>query len=289
MSVLMFVNIKGGVAKTTNSVAVSQFLAEAGNRVLLIDADHQCAAGELLLGESCLDRCERQLSTLHDLMSELVKGEFDSETLDNYVIPVESDYTATDEYDLSAIPCSLRIDDFQRNYNKAREEFRSSEEFRSVRDSHLRAFRSWLRANFDYTIIDCPPSLPLQVQMLVKVADAYIVPCIPDMLSIRGAQYLVDRLRRKNFKIPGLGTLWSLYREQVEVHRENSMASRRKDLFPGMPKAFDTIIPNTTAITRAMESADDSLNARYSSGIANRYRKLVGEIVERCHATVGAN
>jgi chromosome partitioning protein len=296
MSVLMFINIKGGVAKTTNAVAVSQFLAEAGHRVLLIDADHQCAAGELLLGESRLDHCERQLSTLHDLLSELVKEEFDLDTLGDYVVPDPSGHEVAEGFRLSVMPCSLRIDEYQRNYHKARDEFHhSNDEFRDVINSRLRAFRNWLRANYDYTIIDCPPSLPLQVQMLVKVADAYIVPCIPDMLSIRGAKYLVDRLRRKNFRIPGLGTLWSLYREQVEIHRENQMAGCRKELFVGMPKAFHTVIPNAAAIAQAMESSNGaahskgSLNAKYTPRFANLYRQLVGEIVERCRVPAGAH
>ena len=60
MSILLFVNLKGGVAKTTNAVAVAECLADSGYRTLLIDADHQCMSGELLLGESRLLKCERQ-------------------------------------------------------------------------------------------------------------------------------------------------------------------------------------------------------------------------------------
>jgi chromosome partitioning protein len=292
MSVLMFINIKGGVAKTTNAVAVSQFLAEAGHRVLLIDADHQCAAGEILLGASRLERYDLRRSTLHDLFSEMVKDEFDVETIGNYVVPVASAHMPADSYDLSVMPSSLRMDDYQRNYHKERQEFHSNDEFRKERDARLRAFKNWLRTNYDYTIIDCPPSLPLQVQMLVKVADAYIVPCIPDKLSVRGAFYLVERLRRKNYKIPGLGTLWSLYRVQNEIHREMvSLASRRQDLFGVIPQPFDTIIPNATAIVQALESPSGSLSARYTSEFAKLYRQLVGEIVERCqkcHTTSGS-
>jgi chromosome partitioning protein len=220
------------------------------------------------------------------LLSEIVKDEFDAETFGEYIVPVASDPDLADPYDLSVMPCSLRMDDYQRNYNKARGEFfHSNDEFRSVRDARLRAFESWLRMNYDYTIIDCPPSLPLQVQMLVKLSDAYVVPCIPDKLSVRGAFYLVERLRQKNFKLPGLGTLWSLYREQNEIHRQFvSLARHRHDLFGVIPKPFDTIIPNATPIVRAMESCPGSLNAKYSPAFANLYRELVREIVERFHA-----
>jgi chromosome partitioning protein len=46
------------VAKTTNAVAVAECLADSGCRTLLMDADHQCMSGELLLGEDRLLKCE---------------------------------------------------------------------------------------------------------------------------------------------------------------------------------------------------------------------------------------
>jgi chromosome partitioning protein len=255
---------------------------------LLIDADHQCAAGHILLGDSRFERCELHRSTLHDLLSEMVKKEFDVKTFAEYVVPVSSRHERAYAHNVSVMPCSLRIDDYQRNYYKAHAQFHSNDELQYVLTRRFRAFRTWLQANFDYTIIDCPPSLPIQAQMLVKVADAYIVPSVPDKLSVRGTYYLVDRLRRKNFKIPGLGMLWSLYREQNEIHREIiRLARQRYGLFARLPKPFDTVIPNRTAIVRAMEFRDGTLTARYSPACASIYRKLVDEIVIRCRFVVG--
>src|SRR5690606_10694927 len=139
-------NLKGGVAKTTNAVAVSEFLAEAGHRVLLIDADHQCTAGELLLGDETLARCEKRRTTLHDLLGEMVKEEFDAETLPNYVIPARFDGDPDERPYLDVLPCSVRIDDFQKSRNKARGQFHSNEEFRTVLNRRTRALRRWLQA-----------------------------------------------------------------------------------------------------------------------------------------------
>jgi chromosome partitioning protein len=219
----------------------------------------------------------------------MLKEEFDADTLGDYVVPLASGPEVADSRGLSVMPSSLRIDDFQHNYNESRKKFRSNDEFLSVRDARLRTFKSWLRTNYDYTIIDCPPSLPLQVQMLVKVADAYVVPSIPDKLSVRGAVLLVDRLQRKKYKITGLGTLWSLYREQSEIHRKFVSWARCRDISGVIPKPFDTIIPNATPIVRAMESSAGPLNARYKYPFANLYRELVGEIIERCRRVPGAN
>jgi chromosome partitioning protein len=279
----LFSNLKGGVAKTTNAVAIAEFLAEAGNRVLVIDADHQCAAGELLLGEDRFLRCEGRGKTLHDLLSAIVKDEFHPDTFNQHVVPVVSDDDANWRSRLSVIPGSIRIDDFQQIYNGARKHYYSNDEFRTAVNRRLNLLRTWLAKNYDYVLIDCPPSLPLQVQMLVKVSGAYIVPSVPDKLSVRGAAYLVDRLRRKNIKLPGLGMLWSLYREANSVHRQMViMERRRKDIFEGIPDAFKTIVPNATAIVKALESVEHSLNAKYTWPFANMYKSLVKEIEERC-------
>ena len=76
MSILLFVNLKGGVAKTTNAVAVAECLADSGYRTLLIDADHQCMSSELLLGESRMLKCEQGKTTLHDLLAAMLDDEF---------------------------------------------------------------------------------------------------------------------------------------------------------------------------------------------------------------------
>ena len=69
-SLLMFLSLKGGVAKTTNSVAVAEYLAERGNRVLVIDTDHQSGASAMLLGEDQLEALEESRKTLSDLFME---------------------------------------------------------------------------------------------------------------------------------------------------------------------------------------------------------------------------
>jgi chromosome partitioning protein len=87
MSILLFVNLKGGVAKTTNAVAVAECLAaEKGLKTLVIDADHQCAASELLVGESKLLKYERQWS-LRDMLGAMLDDEFEAEQVQNYIVP----------------------------------------------------------------------------------------------------------------------------------------------------------------------------------------------------------
>ena len=283
MAVIPFINLKGGVAKTTNAVAVAECLADCGFKTLVIDADHQCMSSELLLGEERLLRCERK-KTLHDLLIAMLDDEFDAKQVANYVQPNCSNINGGIE-NLSTIPCSIRIDDFQTNVAKARRGFHTTDEFNAIFRRRRNALRKWLDANYDYTIIDCPPSIPIQVRVCLSLGDCYVLPSVPDRLSVRGSLWLLDRLRRLPGKtIPGLGTLWSLYRKQNAMHsRMVAMVKKREGDYAALPKPFQTIIPNAAAIAEASEpdKAPHSFSAKYSSTFAKLYRELSEEIVTR--------
>jgi chromosome partitioning protein len=283
MSILLFVNLKGGVAKTTNAVAVAECLADSGYRTLLIDADHQCMSGELLLGESRLLNCERRKTTLHDLLAAMLDDDFGPEQFPPYLVPRVSDIG--DGLDkLSVMPCSIRIDDFSTNMAKARHGFKSTDEFNDIFRRRRDMMRKWLKSNFDFTIIDCPPSIALQVKVFLTVANAFVMPAIPDRLSVRGSLWLLDRIRRLGVKIDGLGTLWSLYREQNKMHRRVvEHAAKRVEPYNALPRPFDTVIPNAAAIAEASEPNrhPKSFSAKYSPQFARYYRDLCEEIVQR--------
>jgi chromosome partitioning protein len=283
MPIILFVNLKGGVAKTTNAVAVAECLADSGYRTLLIDADHQCMSGELLLGESRMLKCELKKMTLHDLMAAMLDEEFRAERLPYYVVKGVSDIDGGLP-NLSVIPCSIRIDDFSTNMAKARRGHKSNDEFLAMFRKRRHALRKWLNASYDYTIVDCPPSIAIQVKTFLEVGDHFIVPAIPDRLSVRGSLYLLDRIRRMGIKIEGLGTLWSLYREQNGIHRRVVEAvAKGVELYNQMPRPFKTIIPNAAKIAEAAEPdrKPRNFNAKYTTEFAKLYRSLCEEIVQR--------
>lgn len=283
MPILLFLNLKGGVAKTTNSVAVAECLAEQGYRTLVIDADHQCMSGELLLGEERLFRCENRKMTLHDLLAAMLDDEFKATQLPYFVVPKVSDI-GDGMSNLSLLPCSIRIDDFTTNMAKARRGFNSSEDFQGMWDKRRAILRKWLLSTYDFTIVDCPPSIAIQVRFFLKVADTFVVPSIPDRLSVRGSMWLLDRIRRSGIKIRGLGTLWTLYREQNKIHRKivEQAAWGAKPL-DQLPRPFKAVIPNAAAIAEATESdrKPKSFSAKYTPPFAKLYRELCEEIVQR--------
>jgi chromosome partitioning protein len=283
MPILLLVNLKGGVAKTTNAVAIAECLAASGLRTLLIDADHQCMAGELLLGENRLLRCERTRTTLHDLLAAMLDDEFNADQVGRYVIGSASNI-GSGLRTLSVLPCSVRIDDFSTNMAKARRGYNSTEEFLQMFARRRQQVQRWLAANYDFTIVDCPPSLALQVRAFLTIGDSFIVPSVPDRLSVRGSFYLLDRIAKHGFKISPVGTLWSLYREQNHVHRAVVQKARqRAEPLDRLPLPFETVIPNATAIADSAEpdKKPRSFSAKYTSPFAKLYERLCDEIVAR--------
>jgi chromosome partitioning protein len=283
MSLMLFVNLKGGVAKTTNAVAVAECLADLGKRVLLIDADHQCMASELLLGERRMLDCDVHHRTLHDMLASMIDDEFMPDQIEPYVATRASDISGGLD-SLSVIPCSVRIDDFSTNMAKARRGYKSTEEFYAIFRKRRKGMRRWLDSHFDFTIVDCPPSLALQVRAFLSVADAFVIPAIPDRLSVRGSLWLMNRIRKLGLKIEGLGTLWSLVRDQNKMHGKIvESASNGTQPFDQLPRPFKTIIPNASAITAASEPNchPKSFTTKYTPQFAKVYRSLCSEILQR--------
>jgi chromosome partitioning protein len=285
MPILMILSLKGGVAKTTNAVAVSECLADMGNRVLVIDTDHQCGAGALLMGEDMLVNRDEHRKTLADLFTAMLSETFDPKEITSYAVKQVSNIKGGLS-GLSAIPCSLRIEDFWFNLSKAKRDVRSPDDWRRfLFNDQAAKVRKWLLGQYDYVIIDCPPAVAWQVRFFLRVADAFIVPAIPDRLSVRGARYLMTRIQNLGLKrIHPLATLWSIYREENAIHK-NTVAKGvgSNGTGPALPEPFTTIIPNATAITRALEQGKHpkSFSDKYESRFAHLYRGLCLEIIER--------
>jgi chromosome partitioning protein len=292
MPVIPVLNLKGGVAKTVTTVALAECFASHGHRVLLIDADHQCMSGELVLGEKGQLQCESQKRNFYDLLVRMLDDEFEPASFSKFVTSKASNIDGGLET-LSVLPCSIRIDDIMTNVAKAKQGFKTNDEFQRLWGRRREQMKSWLNRNYDFVLIDCPPSLAPQVRFVLTIADSFIVPTVPDRLSVRGSKYLMSRLSTLGFKVKGLGTLWSLYREQNNMHKSIVKAAGRSEpFFERLPKPFKTIIPNAAKIAEATDPEASpqpgSFTAKYTSSFAKLFEAVCDEIVKRAEWTVPA-
>lgn len=285
MPILPILNLKGGVAKTVTTVALAECLAARGHRVLLVDADHQCMAGELVLGDERQLQCESRKRNFYDLLVRMLDDEFDAATFPRFVTARGSNIGGGLDT-LSVLPCSIRIDDITTNVAKAKQGFKTNEEFQRLWSRRRDQMMTWLRAHYDFVLVDCPPSLAPQVRFVLTIADAFVVPTVPDRLSVRGSLYLLDRLATHGFRVKGLGTAWTLYREQNGMHREIVTAAGAGDArYAVLPEPFRTIIPNAAKIAEATDATAASpatFAAKYSHAFARLFEGLCDEIIDRC-------
>jgi chromosome partitioning protein len=297
-SVVMFLSLKGGVAKTTNLVAVAECLAEQGNRVLVVDTDHQCGASAVLLGEEMVDTLERRERTLNDLLRRALDNDFETDHIAGYTSPATSIAGVTGR--LSVIPGSLRLEDFWSHYRQTprREASSPQQALAFLRDTRSGHFKSWLKAHYDYVLVDCPPAVSWQVRIFLRVAEGYVVPTVPDRLSVRGARYLTRRIQSIGVAIRPVGLLWSMYREQCSVHREYVEGVRtgteRMDwedpAAAELPRPFATAIPHGNDVIKNSLDPDTqprTFSGKYGPAFAERYRAVTREMLGRLRG-VGA-
>jgi chromosome partitioning protein len=186
---------------------------------------------------------------------------------------------------LDVLPCSFRIDDFQTNMAKARRGYHSPDEFVNMLSSRRNRLRTWLNKNYDFTIVDCPPSLPMQIKFFLVTGEYFIVPSVPDRLSVRGSLYLLDRLKKLGItRLEPLGLLWSLYRKQNAMHgRIIEHVADGIQPYDRLPKPFETVIPNSAAIADSTEPehSPTSFTVKYTPKFAKLYQDFCHELIQR--------
>lgn len=273
------INLKGGVGKTTLTVALAEFLsAEYRKRVLVIDLDPQTNATTVLIGEDRWGELQEEGHTLATLFSDALledprKRSFDLDATLQSRVSAVADVTRVD-----LLPSSLDLIDLQDRLGS----LPAGRYFSNTPIEILNRAISDRLDEYDYVLIDCPPNLGIITLNGLRIADGYIIPTIPDVLSTFGIPQITERIkgfaREINQPITPFGIVVSKYREQSTTHRRTLEDLRRRN----DPPVFETVIAEGNAIAAAAEYTEVStLRQKYSYG--DRYvtfSALTKEIME---------
>ena len=269
--VISFINMKGGVGKTTCAVNIAAYLArEHQKRVLLVDLDPQTNASLSVMTEKRWTKWQDEHGTMADILeveakrkgAEILKlkdciiHDVIEEIPGLDLIPSHLKLTFLD-LDLAARPGRERI--FSRKLEK-------------------------VKADYDIILCDCAPNLMTGTQNALYASDSYFIPMQPDYLSSIGVELLLDRLAylRKSleFKITCLGAAFTRVRAHLHYHQETMERLREAK---GLKRVhfFETVIPENIKLAEApMESKPIALHDGSATG-AEAYRNLTAELLER--------
>lgn len=277
---IAFINLKGGVAKTTTAVATAQILSGIHRKkVLLIDLDPQTNASVMLIGDAKWKELNDEGHTVAQLFRDALEPtnrRFDlDETLQERVGGV------TEARTVSLIPSSLdliRIQDDLATMPTGR--YRSHTPI----DILHRAIRDRID-DYDFIIIDCPPSLGLITLNGLRFADGYVIPTVPDVLSTYGIPQIIERVadfaQEIGQAIEPYGIVATKYQANSTVHQNQIRIMKRQQDAP----VFETVIAQTNELSAAAEfnsGATPTLRQKwgYREGFP-AYSQFVTELLER--------
>ncbi|MDY6876611.1 MAG: ParA family protein [Chloroflexota bacterium] len=259
-------NQKGGVGKTTTAVNVGAYLAEWGQRVLVVDIDPQANATSSL----GINKRSVSLSTYDLLVREV--------PLARIVQP-----TGRVRFDLAPASPSLAgatvelINLPQREYRLQRMLMGSSQS--ENRESALGEGKG-PGERYDYVLIDCPPSLGiLTVNGLTAAADGVIIPVQCEYLALEGLSQLtraIELVRRAlNPTLRLRGLVMTMYDARTTLARQVVEEVRRH--FPG--NVFGTIVPRSVRLSEAPSYGEPIISYAPRSTGALAYAALARELL----------
>jgi chromosome partitioning protein len=280
------INLKGGVGKTTMTVALAHFLAgEHSKRVLVIDLDPQTNATIALVTERRWRERDQAGQTLYQLFKDQLDGTHIFSATDAIVPRVSNISGGVPGLDL--LPSSIRLHRIQDRITKITD-------LDTFRNGPVFALREALRGvlpYYDHVLIDCPPNLGIITLNGIALSRYFLIPVVPDILSTLGVPLVLDRMAdfalRAQHEIFGLGIVVSRFRPTSRLHRE-TVANMRRDAIPGIhPPIFATVINDALEIAEAADVEETVHSLRQKFGGSGPHKQFSALTEEYLHAVGG--
>ena len=249
--IIAIANQKGGVGKTTTTINLAAALAEAGKRILVVDLDPQGNASTGL----GIEVEDREFTTYDLLLDDSLPQDViqRTETDGLLIVPATVDLSSADIELFSNEKRSFLLHD-------------------ALRQTQMDQFE------FDYILIDCPPSLNLLTVNAMIAAHSVLVPLQSEFFALEGLSQLMLTIREvrqsgnKDLRIEGV--LLTMYdrRNNLSQQVENDARANLGEL------VFQTVIPRNVRVSEAPSFAMPVLSYDPTSKGAQAYRDLAAEL-----------
>lgn len=249
--VLAVVNQKGGVGKSTTAVNLAASLGEAGAKTLLIDLDPQ---GNATSGFG-LNKNQRELCIYNALLGDTDVAEI--------IEPVEIE-------GVFVVPATIQLAGAEIELVSA-----------LSRENRLKGIVAQVVGDFEFIIIDCPPSLGLLTINALTAAEGLVIPIQCEYYALEGLSKLLDSVRlvktHLNPDIEVFGVVMTMYDSRTRLAQQ--VVEEVRDFFGD--KVFNTLIPRTVRLSEAPSFGQPVTMYDPSGKGAEAYRNLAKEVMDR--------
>ena len=293
--IVSLINLKGGVGKTTTTVALAEFLSlEKNKKVLVIDLDPQTNATVMLINQDKWKQANENGRTIHQMFLDKLNNtsEFDIEK--SIIKGVSS--IGDGIPGLHLLPSSIDLLDVQ-------DRIPMINQLNSFAESPITVLANYLTQQiidkYDYILIDCPPNLGAITLNGIFLSDYYLIPVVADILSTYGIPQITDRINKvavniksinRAYDIKPLGIVITKFRKQSRMHRETkedliSRSKLAKNDKRYVPPVFEAHVKETNNISEAtdFDRPISTIRQKYgnNSDVLEAYESITNEFVRR--------
>ena len=250
-TVIALVNQKGGVGKTTTAVNLAAFLGKKKKKVLLIDIDPQANATSGL----GIDKREIEQTVYDVLINDA---------------PIADVIYETNAENVDICPTNINL---------------AGAEVELVtvisREQILKNAIASISGNYDYIILDCPPSLGLLTINALTASDRLIIPIQGEYYALEGLSQLMDTInivkKKLNPELEILGVVLTMFNMRTQLSRQ--VKEETDKYFGG--KVFKTVIPRNVRLAEAPSHGLAICDYDKNSKGARAYESLAKEVIKR--------
>ena len=299
--VISFINLKGGVGKTTCCANIAGELARENRKVLVIDADPQANISTLLMGikkyqnkfNPNYESDDYYQDTIYQIFLDAMEENEENKKFNFETAIIKSVVSKTVQgkethplTHLDLLPATHHLMQLEQkivNYVRSRYAI-------------LGRLINQIKNEYNFILIDCPPNIYTTTHNSLYASDFYIIPTIPDYLSISGFPLLINSLNKtieikreeRNENVKLAGVLVNLMDIRINVHKDGLESIKRilryfrqNEMVDENAVVFKNVITNKVDVKNASGNHLPVCIDKPRSNSTMEYMKLCKEILER--------